>query len=74
MTGPHEDEPRPCEQCGGSGMEMVGHHVVTADMASDAGDPEMAGMQLDPIWEPCSVCEGAGWIARVTNRDDADLN
>lgn len=41
-----------CDYCGG-----WGGHEVTQDMATDAGEPTMAGQRLT-----CERCGGDGWI------------
>lgn len=51
---------RQCEACQGSGTEIVGENRVTADMASDAGEPSMAGMFHSYEYAACSECGGSG--------------
>lgn len=55
-----QQEPVPCDACGGSGRMVVGEQHVTHDMASDAGEPAMEGMSLGPEWGECDTCEGSG--------------
>lgn len=49
----------PCSTCNGGGV--VG--VVTRDMATDAGEPGMEGMEI-----PCNACGGQG--RQVEEMDD----
>lgn len=49
-----------CKACGGAGQVVVGEHYVTADMASDAGEPAMEGMSAGTEWGQCDVCNGTG--------------
>ncbi len=54
-----------CDICGGKGfvVECIPHQeVVTSDMASDAGEPDMAGMLWDFgeewVQVQCPICKG----------------
>ncbi len=60
-----EQEPQPCEACGGSGTVPIGEHHVTHDMAMDAGEPAMEGMSCGIEYGPCDVCNGSGAAALV---------
>jgi hypothetical protein len=51
-----------CPACQGGGMVIVGEYFVTEDMASDAGEPSMAGMHYGFEWGPCAECGGTGLI------------
>jgi len=51
-----------CSECGGSCVVVVGEHYVTADMASDAGDPSMTGAFYGYEFGPCDRCDGAGRV------------
>lgn len=44
-----------CSTCAGSGS-----HEVSREMASDAGEPGMEGMEI-----PCGDCGGDGWTVDV---------
>ena len=50
-----------CPDCEGSGRLLLGVHVVSQEMASDAGEPDMQGQEI-PEWGHCSRCHGAGVI------------
>jgi len=53
MSGAKEAQ---CPVCQGQGGWAVVNYV-TADMASDAGEPEMVGMPMDDYVQ-CDVCVG----------------
>jgi RecJ-like exonuclease len=58
----HEVEvQRPCPHCHGGGISGI----VSPEMAADAGEPGMAGMEV-----PCSTCGGQGWVPDVEIVDD----
>jgi hypothetical protein len=51
-----------CESCGGSGQEVIGVHLVTRDMAIDAGDPSLEGTFHSDVYEGCTSCGGTGVV------------
>ena len=59
----------PCPECEGRGQVVDRYYpaeYVTADMASDAGDPAMAGMLYrdeEWTWTGCERCKGTGSIS-----------
>lgn len=55
-------EEKECPNCGGTGMEIIGEHFVSRDMALDACEPSMEGMHHSYEEAPCSECNGAGKI------------
>lgn len=57
---PSQIEVVPCGYCAG-----YGYTIVTADMASDAGEPDMAGSR-----ETCSNCNGCGQVQELIGGDD----
>jgi hypothetical protein len=61
-TPPTTETRRECEARQGAGQVIVGEHFVTADMASDAGEPSMAGMHFGYEWGPCDECGGSGQV------------
>lgn len=54
----------PCPDCGG-----MGYTIVTPDMASDAGDPEMTGAH----WG-CSTCNGCGQLQQEVEEENSHAN
>ena len=65
------DKPAPpaetqCPACEGSGKEPIGEHFVTAEMASDGGQPERAGESMGIQYGPCSECGGTGQQRQAT--------
>lgn len=66
------DEPKPCEFCGGDGVSVVRENLVTPDMASDAGYPEMAGMHHSYDYEPCEYCEGTGHATQQSTNSEEE--
>jgi len=55
-----------CPACEGSGREPIGEHFVTADMASDGGQPERAGESMGIEYGPCPECGGTGQQRQAT--------
>ena len=49
-----------CPMCDGSGVNG-GVHYVTHDMALDACEPDMEGMEIED-YEQCEMCCGTGEI------------
>ena len=64
-----------CPECDGSGVvpvQVSARQYVTAEMASDAGQPEMAGsLYCDDEWEP-QQCEWCDVRQRVIADCEAD--
>ena len=62
----------PCPYCKGAGTITVIHHV-TREMALDACDPLLEGMEIVDS-TPCSRCGGTGAIEESDsqNRENAD--
>jgi hypothetical protein len=50
------DHKTSCEACGGTGAVEIGRHYVTRDMAIDAGDRSMEGMEIGVEYGPCPEC------------------
>lgn len=57
-----------CAVCEGTGRVEAGRHIVTRDMAIDAGEPSMEGMDFGPEWMACPCCSGDGQI-RLPDRE-----
>jgi len=56
-----------CKNCeGGQVYAPIGEHFVTADMAMDAGMPEMVGasMGVEWGWCECDCCHG-NWYCKT---------
>ena len=53
----------PCDQCQGEGRICIGEHLVTLDMAIDAGDRRLEGTHCEYEYAQCGKCEGDGWVA-----------
>jgi len=51
-----------CPECGGSGEVIIGENLVTEDMASDAGCPEMSGSFHSYVYAVCPLCDGSGKV------------
>ena len=51
-----------CEACCGEGRIAVGEMLVTREMASDAGCPEMAGSHYGYEYSRCDECGGLGFV------------
>lgn len=60
-----------CENCNGTGSIPVGEHLVTAEMASDAGMPELEGSVAEVEYEPCPNCRALGVVSLVTVHERA---
>ena len=54
-----------CPYGQGEGTVIVHENLVTPDMASDAGYPEMSGMHHSYDYEQCDYCNGEGYVAQV---------
>lgn len=67
----------PCGTCGGGGRVLVDRFAyVTRDMASDADEPGMEGMQMHDgqEWVDCPECNGPPVPeSRPSDLDDLDL-
>jgi hypothetical protein len=42
----------------------MGEHLVTRDMAMDAGDPSLEGRHHSFEYAPCEACDGTGAVGR----------
>ena len=61
--GPTDEQPfAECSACGGGGQVELGHHVVTRDMAIDAQEPQLEGMDMGPEFGACENCGGGGRV------------
>ena len=58
-----------CEYCGGSGVVQHEYmHYVTREMAIDAGDRSMEGMEMpETVIEQCQECQGTGFEIEAQN-------
>ena len=49
-----------CPDCCGEGKIPIGEHLVTREMALDAGNPKLEGSHYEYEYVECSKCEGEG--------------
>lgn len=59
-TAPEEIQ---CPKCEGTGKIPIRENRVSREMASDAGEPDMAGLSLGFEWGQCPQCGGAGLLS-----------
>ena len=57
-----EDKQELCETCQGEGKIPIGEHLVTREMAHDAGDPALEGTLYEIEYAKCERCGGDGFI------------
>ena len=45
-----------CVDCQGSGQIVIGEHLITREMALDAGEPQMEGSHFEYEYDMCPYC------------------
>ncbi len=59
-----------CPDCEGAGKIIVGEHLVTREMAHDAGDLRLEGTHAQYEYAECSRCGGGGAVeATMTKKE-----
>ncbi len=71
MTAHSPESGEQCPACEGAGRVEIGRHVVSSDMASDAGDRSMAGMDFGPEYGRCHECGGSGQVGSAAQMNVA---